>query len=150
MNKLVIKGTVMGLSQEQVYNDFEFLVSTLHIVMENWVSHTFQPNGEFKAELPQHMKRSYGEIRQALIAMETDFHFLSVCLHQMKFFESEQNLNRSFRGLYFTNQVESYFTTLRSIYDRIATFLRILLTEDELKSDALNKDSFNALVKSLS
>lgn len=148
MNKLVIKGTVMGLSQDQVYNNFEFFVSTLHIVMENWAMNNFQPTGEFKNDLPIHVKRSFGEVRQALIAMDTDIHFLSVCLHQLKFFESEKNLERSYRGLYFTNQIESYFTTLRSIYDRMATFPRIVLTEDELKSDGVNKDSFNALVKS--
>jgi hypothetical protein len=148
MIDFLIKGTIMGLSQEQVLNDVSMFVSTLHIVMENWAAHHFLPTGEFREEHAPFVKKSYGEVRQALIALETDIHFLSVCYHQLRHTETDDSLESGVRMLYFTNLAESYFTNLRSIYDRLAVFPRIVLSSDELNSDALNKDSFNALVKS--
>ena len=148
MNDFLIKGTLMGLTKEQVFSDFKIFVSSLHTVMENWASHNFFQTGEIKGEYPLHVKKSYGEVRQAIIAMETDIHFLSVCYHQFQHTELDDNLDNGIKSLYFTNLTESYFTNLRSIYDRLATFPRIVLSDDELKSDGLNKDSFNSLVKS--
>jgi len=138
----------MGLSKEQFVGDFSFFVSTIHTVMENWSHHHFTASGEFITESEKHLQKSYGEVRQAIIALDNDFHFLSVCYHQMQHSEKDETLESGIKMLYFTNLTESYFTNLRSIYDRLATFPRIVLSCEELKSDALNKDSFNALVKS--
>src|SRR4051812_42286321 len=103
MSSFIIKGTIMGLSKEQFVNDLSFFVSTLHTVMENWSHHHFTGSGEFITESERHIRKSYGEVRQAIIALDNDIHFLSVCYHQMQHSEKDTSLESGIKMLYFTN-----------------------------------------------
>ncbi|HZY36693.1 MAG TPA: hypothetical protein VFE53_08605 [Mucilaginibacter sp.] len=146
MNKLVIKGTILGLSLDQVLNDFSMFVSTSLIVMENWEDHIFDFSKQFRNPLPDIAKKRYGETRQAIVALSNDIHFLSICYHQFKHAQHDTSINNRLKALYFTNLTESYFTNLRTIYDRLAHFPRIVLTDEYLSKRSPNPDSFNDLV----
>jgi len=147
MSDFIIKGTVMGVTEEAWIKDLKLFSSTLITVMNNWVDDTFDDNNMWKAEHHELVKSSFGKVRQALFAMENDIHNLSVCYNQLLYTIQDEKLKGGRKSLFLTNLVEFYFTNIRSIYDQMAIFPRIVCPESLLKKGVLKLDSLNKFIK---
>jgi hypothetical protein len=145
MDGLVIKGTIWAISMDQWKNDMTLFTSTVHMVMENWEMATYNHGADIKLEFSDDAKKKIGETHQALIAFSNDIHYLSICLHQLKHTHNDPSLNNRMKALYFTNLTESYFTNLRSIYDWLAQFSRIFLSDHLLERRKWTPESFETL-----
>ena len=129
MPSFIIKGMVVGGTVEKWMDDLDMFSSTLVSIMNTWSGNEFSKFGEPLLEHHKFVKASYGEVKQALIAMDNDVHNLSVCYNQILRDLHDEQLEGGMRSLFIGNLVESYFTNMRSIYDHMATFPRIVCTE---------------------
>ncbi|MGZ3751907.1 MAG: hypothetical protein ACXVJD_03110 [Mucilaginibacter sp.] len=146
-NQLVIKGTILGLTYEQWVKDMSMFVSTSLMVIENWASVTFNFAQEFRLEHSEHARKRLGETRQALIALSNDIHTLANCYQLFQQSARDGEINNRLRALNYASHAETYFSNIRSIYDHLATFPRIILADKHLKSRAACPDSMNDLIK---
>lgn len=147
MSDLIITGTVMGIAKEAWIQDLKLFSSTLITVMNNWANDTFHTNGTWKTENHHLLKKSFGEVRQALFAMENDIHNLSVCYNQLLYTVHDEKLKNGRRSLFLNNLVEFYFTNIRSVYDHMSIFPRIVCPERFLKQGFLKLSSLNDFIK---
>lgn len=135
----------MGVSMEDWLNNPEYLSSTLLVIMQNWYAANYNTDGTYRKDLSATCRKQYGEIKQALIALENDMHNLSIIYHQLLNVKNT-TLEAGLKDLYFSNLTESYFTNIRSIYDHISCFPRIVLNEKDLEDKAAKTTSFNELL----
>lgn len=145
MCALFIKGTVIGLSKDDWLNNPEYLTSTALLVLQNWYMHNYNSDGTCKNQLSQFCRKQYGEVKQALFALENDLHNLSIVYHQLLYFKICE-IDVGLKDLYFSNLTESYFTNIRSAYDHLSCFPRIGLYEAKLESKVAKLTSFNDLL----
>lgn len=145
MSAIFTKGTVVGLSKEDWLNNPEYLTSTVLLVLQNWYTHNYNADSTYKNELSQVCRKQYGEVRQALFALENDLHNLTIIYHQLLHFKS-CDIDVGLKDLYFSNLTESYFTNIRCIYDHLSCFPRIVLEETKLGSKVAKLTSFNDLL----
>lgn len=120
MSSFIIKGTITGLSYEKWTTDPTLLPSLVFVVMDAWMQECFEPTGIFKIELPDLVKKRYGEVKQAGISLENDIHNLSIGYHMMRKILLDDGIEPVLKELYLSNLTEHYFTNVRSIYDHLA------------------------------
>ena len=143
----MIKGTILGLTYEQWVKDMSVFVSTSLMVIENWADITFNFAQEFRLEHSEHARKRYGETRQALIALSNDIHTLANCYQLFQQSARDGQINNRLRALNYASHAETYFSNIRSIYDHLATFPRIILADKHFKSRAACPESMNDLIK---
>lgn len=115
------------------------------MILQNWYHNNYNADGTCRKELSSACKKQYGEVKQALIALENDLHNLSIIYHQLLHFKYS-SLEAGLKNLYFSSLTESYFTNVRSIYDHISCFPRIVLNELQLREKVAKVTSFNDLL----
>jgi len=146
MSDFIIKGTVAGFTLEKWITDLTLFSSTSITLMNTWARREFTPQGILIHENHRLIKESYGEVKLALIAIENDIHNLSVNYGQIIYNLNDDRLEGGLRSLFIGNLVENYFTNLRSIYDHLATFPRIVCNKKLLKDGLLRSNSYNDLI----
>lgn len=146
MSTLFIKGTVMGLSKEDWLSNPQYLTSSALSVLQNWYMQHHNTDGTYKSGLSPVCRKHYGEVTQALFALENDLHNLSIIYHQLLHFKA-CDIEVGLKDLYFSNLTESYFTNIRSAYDHLSSFPTIVLEEAKLKRGVGGLTSFNDLLK---
>lgn len=149
MSTLFIKGTVIGFDYEKWQNDPDSLASWLICILETWQSSKFQASGEFLIEHQEDVRKKHGEVRGAIQAFTNDVHSLSICYHQMLYVLEDKTPEIGLKTLYLSNLVESYITNIRTIYDLMAVFARIVVGQEHLKLRAVSTDSLSDLLKTL-
>ncbi|MES2458892.1 MAG: hypothetical protein V4594_25300 [Bacteroidota bacterium] len=147
MSTLFIKGTVIGYDYEKWQNDPDSLATWLICMVETWHMAQFSATGEFLIDHPDEVKKKYGEVRGAIQAFTNDIHSLSVCYHQMLYVLNDPTPEVGLKTLYLSNLVESYITNVRTIYDLMAVFARIVVSTEYLKLRAVSTDSLSDLLK---
>lgn len=147
MATMFIKGTVIGFDYEKWKNDPDSLASWLICILETWQMATFTPQGKFLTEQSEDVRKKYGEVRGAIQAFTNDIHSLSVCYHQMLYILNDEIPEVGLKTLYLSNLVESYITNIRTIYDLMAVFARIVVKPGYLKLRTVSTDSLSELLK---
>lgn len=147
MSTMFIKGTVIGFNYKKWKTDPDSFASWLICVLETWQKAHFKPNGEFLFEQPEDVRKKYGEVRAAIQAFTNDIHSLSICYHQMVYILEDEKPEVGLKMLYISNLVENYITNIRTIYDLLSVFLRIVVDPKYLKSRAVSTDSLNKVLK---
>lgn len=115
--------------------------------MQEWITSNFEHTGQFKIEYPDVVKKKYGEVRASVVAFENDIHNLSVCIHHLSYVISDDKPEPGLKLLYISNIVENFITNVRSIYDHLAVFARIVASHEHLHRRTVSLDSLNELIK---
>lgn len=143
-NRLVIKGTLLT-HQGSFYVGEELFSSILFSVVNSWYYSYYENNGELKGNISNETAREYGKIKSAINGFTEDLHNLSINYCLFKEINETVHINGHKSNLYISVILENLFTNLRSIYDFLYHFVKITLSEKELKLYP-QKDSINNLL----
>lgn len=147
MDDLVIKGTSIGWSWEQIEKDDTILGCFLIHTMMSWKLYMDENVDKSNEE----KRREHGKITHALSGIQNDIHNLSIVINMLnelvdKLKLQSNDYNQHLLTLHASVLLETYFTNLRSIYDFCSTFIRIIVSDKYLKSMPAS-DSYNSLLK---
>ena len=143
-NRLVIKGTILTQPQS-FYVGEELFSSMLFSVVNSWYDSNYGNDRSLKVSIPPEKAREFGKIKSAINGFTEDLHNLSInyCLYREINDALEINGHKS--NLYICLILENLFTNLRSIYDFLYHFVKIALSDKELKQYPTT-DSINNLI----
>lgn len=141
-NRLVIKGTILT-HQESFYVGEEIFSSILFSVVNSWFYSNYENNRVIKANISDDKAREYGKIKSAMNGFTEDLHNLSINYCLFKEINETVHINGHKSNLYISVILENLFSNLRSIYDFLYHFIKISLSDKELKqyptTDSINK-----------
>ncbi|MFV8327924.1 hypothetical protein [Flavobacterium sp. ZS1P14] len=143
-NRLIIKGTLLN-TQEGFYVGGEIFSSILFSVVNSWFYSNYENNGAIKSNISEEKAREFGKIKSAIYGFTEDLHNLSINYCLFKEINETVHINGHKSNLYISVILENLFTNLRSIYDFLYHFVKIALTDKELKQYPV-KDSINNLL----
>lgn len=141
--RLVIKGTILTYGEKFTVGEDVFS-SLLFSVMNSWYYSNYTNLGELKANNHSELKlREFGRINSALNGYTEDLHNISINLGLLTEIKNNQEIGKFKSDLYFSLLLENLFTNLRSLYDFFYHFIKICLSEKQLKqypqTDSINK-----------
>jgi len=143
-NRLIIKGTILTHSGS-FYVGEELFSSVLFSVVNSWFYSKYENNGNLKVDISPEKAREFGKIKSAINGFTDDLHNLPINYCLFKEINEKVNINGHKSNLYISVILENLFTNLRSIYDFLYHFVKIALSEKELKQYP-QKDSINSLI----
>ncbi|WP_290806604.1 hypothetical protein [Flavobacterium sp.] len=143
-NRLIIKGTILTHS-ESFYVGEELFSSVLFSVINSWFYSNYENNGNLKVNISTEKAREFGKIKSAINGFTEDLHNLSINYCLFKEINENVHINGQKSNLYISVILENLFTNLRSLYDFLYHFVKIVLSEKELKQYP-QKDSINNLI----
>ncbi|MGG7437380.1 hypothetical protein ACQ7CU_04795 [Chryseobacterium arthrosphaerae] len=142
--RLVIKGTILVGHQNFKIGEDTFS-SLLLSVMYSWYYSTYSSAGEPLISYSEQELREYGRIRSALNGYTNDLHNISINYCLFNEFNNNYELGTPKGNLYLELLIENIFTNIRSLYDFFYHFIKICLTEKQLKQYPVT-DSINKLI----
>jgi hypothetical protein len=141
-NRLIIKGTIRT-NQESFYVGEEIFSSILFSVINSWFYSNYENNGTLKVNITEEKAREFGKIKSAMNGFTEDLHNLSINYCLFKEINETVHINGHKSNLYISVILENIFSNLRSIYDFLYHFIKIALSDKELKTypatDSINK-----------
>lgn len=143
-NRLIIKGTILN-HQESFYVGEDIFSSVLFSVVNSWFYSNYENNETIKAHISAEKAREFGRIKSAMNGFTEDLHNLSINYCLFKEINETVHINGHKSNLYISVILENLFTNLRSIYDFLYHFVKIALSEKQLKQYPA-KDSINSLL----
>lgn len=143
-NRLIIKGTILTHSGS-FYVGEELFSSVLFSVVNSWFYSNYENNGNLKVDISPEKAREFGKIKSAMNGFTDDLHNLPINYCLFKEINEKANIKEHKSNLYISVILENLFTNLRSIYDFLYHFVKIALSDKELKQYP-QKDSINSLI----
>lgn len=143
-NRLVIKGTILT-HQQSFYVGGELFSSILFSVVNSWYYSNYENDRTLKVIVPEDKAREFGKIKSAMNGFTEDLHNLSINYCLFKEINEAVKINGHKSNLYICLILENLFTNLRSIYDFLYHFIKIPLSDKELKQYPAT-DSINNLI----
>ncbi|KUJ55628.1 hypothetical protein [Chryseobacterium aquaticum] len=143
-NRLVIKGTLLTHPLSFKVGE-EIFSSQLLSVMNSWYSYTYNNFGEPIRELTVLQLREYGKIKLALNGYTNDLHNITINYCLFREIIDDRNIGFHRSNLYLALLIENIFINLRSIYDFFYHFIKICLSDFQLKQYP-DKDSINNVI----
>lgn len=143
-NRLVIKGTIL-VHQQSFYVGGELFSSMLFSVVNSWYYSNYENDGTLKVSIQTEKAREFGKIKSAINGFTEDLHNLSINYCLFKEINEALEINGYKSNLYICLILENMFTNLRSIYDFLYHFVKIALSDKELKQYPAT-DSINNLI----
>lgn len=141
-NRLIIKGTILT-SQENFYVGGEIFSSILFSVINSWFYSNYENDRTLKVNITEDKAREFGKIKSAMNGFTEDLHNLSINYCLFKEINETVHINGHKSNLYISIILENLFSNLRSIYDFLYHFIKIALSDKELKTypatDSINK-----------
>jgi hypothetical protein len=141
-NRLIIKGTILT-SQESFYVGGEIFSSILFSVVNSWFYSNYENDRTLKVNITEDKAREFGRIKSAMNGFTEDLHNLSINYCLFKEINETLHINGHKSNLYISIILENLFSNLRSIYDFLYHFIKIALSDKELKTypatDSINK-----------
>ncbi|WKL50440.1 hypothetical protein Q1W71_11860 [Flavobacterium pectinovorum] len=141
-NRLIIKGTILT-SQESFYVGGEIFSSILFSVVNSWFYSNYENDRTLKVNITEDKAREFGRIKSAMNGFTEDLHNLSINYCLFKEINETVHINGHKSNLYISIILENLFSNLRSIYDFLYHFIKIALSDKELKTypatDSINK-----------
>lgn len=144
-NRLIIKGTILTY-QESFYVGGEIFSSILFSVVNSWFYSNYENNGTLKVNITEEKAREFGRIKSAMNGFTEDLHNLSINYCLFKEINETVHINGHKSNLYISVILENLFSNLRSIYDFLYHFIKIALSDKELKIYPAT-ESINNLIK---
>lgn len=141
--RLVIKGTILNYREEFIVGE-DLFSSLLFSVMNSWYNSNYTRNGELKTNKQSELElREFGKVKSALDGYTEDLHNISINLSLLTEIKNNKEIGVFKSDLYSALLLENLFTNLRSLYDFFFHFIKICLSEKQLKqypqTDSLNK-----------
>lgn len=141
--RLVIKGTILTQREKFIVGE-DLFSSVLFSLLNSWLDSNYTSSGLLKTlNLSELKSKEFGRIKSAIYGFTEDLHNLSINYSLFNEIKNNQSINRYKNDLYFTLIIENLFINIRSIYDFFYHFIKICLTETQLKqypaTDSLNK-----------
>lgn len=143
-NRLIIKGTILT-HHESFYIGEDKFSSILFSVINSWFYSNYENNGQLKVNITEEKAREFGKIKSAINGFTEDLHNLSINYCLYKEINETVHINGHKSNLYISVILENLFSNLRSIYDFLYHFIKIILSDKELKQYPA-KDSINNLI----
>lgn len=143
-NRLVIKGTILTHPQS-FYVGEELFSSILFSVVNSWFYSNYENDRILKVSISEEKAREFGKIKAAVNGFTEDLHNLSINYCLFKEINEALEINGHKSNLYICLILENMFTNLRSIYDFLYHFVKIALSDIELKQYPAT-DSLNNLI----
>lgn len=143
-SRVIIKGTILTFG-EKFYVGDDVYSSIMLSVINSWSMHYFENNGQLKQEQNESISRQYGKIKFAVYGFTDDLSNISINYCLLKETLESKTINSHKANLYIALIIENIFTNLRSLYDFLFHFIKISLSEKQIKSYP-QTDSLNNLI----
>ncbi len=141
-DRLVIKGTILTYDERFIVGEDVFS-SILLSVVNSWYYTKFDSSGMNKENYSDSESREYGKIKFALYGYTEDLHNLAINFSLLNLIKDNEKIGKPKADLYISSILENIFTNIRSIYDFFYHFIKICLTDLQLRqyptTDSLKK-----------